>query len=115
MDGFDARHLVGWSIFGMAIIGLAGAVAINRVMVVSIEATKLRQTRTAQAISTIHKRTNTWPKNDKDAMVNEDDRTRLKAVNATFRLHHVEANAHRALYIVNFGDHAFRLNVPERM
>lgn len=115
MDGFDARHVVGWSVFGMAIIGLAGAVAINRVMVISIEATKARQTKTAKAISDIHARTRIWPRSSQDKSLNDADREVLRSANATFRLDKVIGVGHRAYYIVNFGDHAFRLNVPERM
>ena len=113
MDGFDAKHVVGWSIFGMAIIGLAGAIAINRVMVISIEATKARQTKTALAISTVHQRTSQWPLTDKDPMLTDEDRVRVRQANATFRLQRVDSSGHRAFYIVNFGDHAFRMNVPE--
>ena len=115
MDGFDAKHVVGWSVFGMAIIALAGGIAINRVLVIGIEATKAKQVLAAQAISGIHRRTNTWPTNQADAMLTADDRDRLHAANATFRLQKVEAPAHRALYVVDYDGQIFRLTVPEKM
>jgi len=99
----------------MAIIGLAGAIGINRVMVVSIEATKARQTKTALAISSVHQRTSQWPLSDKDAMLTDEDRLRVRQANATFRLQRVDVRAHRAFYVVTFGDHSFRLNVPDEI
>ena len=115
MDGFDARHIVGWSIFGIAIVALAGAVAINRILVIGIEATKARQTQAALAINTVYKRTQQWPQTDRDPILTDEDRSRVRAANATFRLDRIDSGGHRALYIVNFGDHPIRLNVPEQM
>ena len=114
MDGFDARHVVGWSIFGLSILALAGGVAINRVMVAGIEATKVRQTKTAQAISNVHRRTRQWPRSEQDPLLNDSDRSLMHEANATFRLDQVDAPAHRAFYIVRFGDHPFRLSVNEK-
>jgi hypothetical protein len=115
MDGFDARHAVGWSIFGLTVIALAGGVAINRVLVAGIETTKALQTQAAQTISTVHQRTRRWPQSDRDPMMNDGDRSRVKAANLSFRLDKVDAAKHRALYIVYYNEHPFRLNVPERM
>ncbi len=115
MDGFDAKHVVGWSIFGLSILALSGAVAVNRVMVVGIQATKARQVQAQRAIQSVYGRTSHWPKDDHDTMLTADDHARVDAAKITFRLDQVDASGHRALYIVYYGDHPIRLSVPERM
>ena len=115
MDRFDARHVVGWSIFGLSIIALAGGVAINRVLVAGVEATKARQLRAQRAISAVYARTSQWPKTERDAMLSTEDRERVEDAKITFRLNQIDATGHRALYIVFYGDHPMRVNVPERM
>lgn len=113
MDGIDARHAVGWSIFGLTIIALGGAVAANRVMVAGVEAAqKVRQTQAVRAISTVHQRTQQWPVSEKDPMLDDGDRSRVRESRATFKLVDIQPGPHRATYDLSYSGRSMRVSVP---
>jgi hypothetical protein len=111
----DGHHAVGWSVFGLAIIAVAGVLSVNHVLLAGIEATRARQTRAAQAISAVRQRTQQWPQTEKDPLLNEADRSRLKSVNVSFKLSQVDPEGHSASYSLRIGERRIRLDVPERM
>ena len=114
MDGIDARHAVGWSIFGLAIIALAGALAANRVLVAGVQATtKTRQNQAVQVISSVRQRTLQWPKDERDPLLNDTDRSRVKSANVGFTLDEVNARTKRAFYYIRTGERRERMDVPE--
>jgi hypothetical protein len=114
MDGIDARHAVGWSIFGLAIIALAGALAANRVLVAGVQtATKNRQSQAVQVISSVRQRTQQWPKNETDPLLTAADRSRVKSARVGFRLDKVDVRARKAFYFVSVGERSVRLDVAE--
>jgi|SRR5579885_1783271 len=109
------HHAVGYSVFALAVIAIAGALAANHVLLAGVEATNSKRSQAVQAIASVYERTRHWPANDRDAILTESDRSRLRAMDATFRLDTVEPSSHRALYFVKFGERNMRVGVPERM
>jgi hypothetical protein len=108
----SGHHAVGWSVFGLAIIAVAGALSVNHVLLAGVETIRSQQIQAVQAISAVRQRTQQWPASDHDPMLSSADRAKLRAVKATFRLDQIAGNGRHAFYFVKFGGRALRLDVP---
>jgi hypothetical protein len=113
MAAVSGHHAVGYSIFGLAIVAIAGALAANHTLLAGIQTAKLQQTQAVQAISSVRGRTKQWPATQSDPMLNESERARIRAVNFTFKLDSVAAEDHKAYYFVIVGGRRIRVGVRE--
>ena len=115
MAGPANSHPVGWSIFGLTIIALAGGIAINNVLAAGARTAVLEQReRTRSTISGVYRRTRQWPKSDQDPLLSADDRDKLHELGATFQLNSVAPPRHQATYDVHLGDRILQMDVPEQ-
>ena len=108
-------HHAGYSIFGLAIIALAGGIYLNQVLVAGIKANNALHTAPAVTINAVYRRTKHWPQDERDSLLNDSERSYARTADFKFRLISVDPPAHRALYSVMFGKRTLRINIPEQM